>query len=281
MEDRVFVASLASGSAGNALLVQAGDEALLIDAGISLRSLERLLAERSVVPTQVRAVLLTHEHDDHALSAVAFARRYGIPVVANEPTLAALGEMATAAPSAALPVGERGAIGAFSVESFRVPHDAADPVGYRVQVAGVTVAIAVDLGSWDATTVAALSAVDLIVLEANHDRELLPSAPYPPAVRRRISGPRGHLDNTQCGQLLAHVVATGAPSDIWLAHLSRHANTPQAAVAGVGRALRQSGVQRIPRLHPLPARAQPIPGGIPIWRAGERWQQPHLFALDE
>ncbi|WP_299643954.1 MBL fold metallo-hydrolase [uncultured Chloroflexus sp.] len=277
----MFVASLASGSAGNALLMQAGDEALLIDAGISLRSLERLLADRGVVPTQVRVVLLTHEHDDHALSAVAFARRYGIPLVANAPTLAALGETATAAPIAALPVGERGAIGAFSVESFRVPHDAADPVGYRIQAAGVTVAVAIDLGSWDATTVTALSAADLIVLEANHDRELLPSAPYPPAVRQRISGPRGHLDNTQCGQLLAHVVATGAPSDIWLAHLSRHANTPQAAVAGVGRALRQSGVQRIPRLHPLPARAQPIPSGIPIWRADERWQQPHLFALDE
>lgn len=276
----MLVASLASGSAGNALLVQAGDEALLIDAGISLRSLERLLAERGVAPAQVRAVLLTHEHDDHTLSALAFARRYGVPVVTNAPTLAALGETATA-PVAALPVGERGAIGAFSVESFRVPHDAADPVGYRVQAAGVTVAVAVDLGSWDATIVAALSAADLIVIEANHDRELLPSAPYPPAVRRRISGPRGHLDNTQCGQLLAQIVANGAPSAVWLAHLSRHANTPPVAVAGVGRVLRQAGVQRIPHLYPLPARAQPIAGGIPIWRASERWQQPHLFAFDE
>lgn len=277
----MLVASLASGSAGNALLVQAGDEALLIDAGISLRSLERLLAYHGVAPAQVRAVLLTHEHDDHALSAVAFARRYRVPLVANELTLAALGEAATTAPVELLPVGECGALGRFSVESFRVAHDAADPVGYRVQTAGVTVALAVDLGSWDATTVAALSAADLIVIEANHDPALLPAAPYPAAVRRRISGPRGHLDNTQCGQLLAQIIANGAYSDVWLAHLSRHANTPQTALAGVGQVLRQAGAQRLPRLQALPARAHPAPGGVPIWQAGERWRQPHLFAFDE
>ncbi|MEF3273766.1 MAG: MBL fold metallo-hydrolase [Chloroflexus sp.] len=276
----MFVASLASGSDGNALLVQAGDEALLIDAGIALRSIEHLLSCHGVAPTQIRAVLLTHEHRDHVLSATSFARRYQTPIIANAATLAVLGEMTANVPTAILPVGERGAVGAFTVESFRVAHDAVDPVGYRVQAAGVTVAIAVDLGSWDASTVAALAMADLIVLEANHDRALLAAAPYPTAVRERISSPRGHLDNVQCGQLLAQIAAQGSIGDVWLAHLSLHANTPQTAVARVQQTLRQAGISRMPMLRALPARAQPMPGRMLYWQAREQWQQTALFAYD-
>jgi len=267
----VFVVALASGSAGNAILARAGDEALLIDAGISLRAIEQLLAWHGTAPTQIKAVLLTHEHDDHALSAAAFARRYCVPLVANALTLAALGETVAAAPTAILPVGERGAIGTFTVESFPVAHDAADPVGYRIQAAGVTVAVAVDLGSWDEATVNALTAADLIILEANHDRALLSAAPYPLSVRQRISSPRGHLDNTQCGQLLAQVMTRRGSSDVWLAHLSRHANTPQVAVESVSRALRQAGLRHLPSLRALPARARPGSGGMPCWQAREWW----------
>ncbi len=273
----MLVASLASGSAGNALLVRAGNEAVLIDAGLSLRAIERLLAWCGVAPAQVRAVLLTHEHTDHALSAVAFARRYRAPLVMNAATLAALGEEVSSVPHEVLPVAEQGALGAFTVQSFRVAHDAADPVGYRITANGVTLAVAVDLGSWDATTVAALSHADLIVVEANHDRAQLAASPYPLAVRQRISGPLGHLDNIQCGQLLAQVARHGAGNEVWLAHLSCHANTPQTALAEVQRELRRSGVNTSLRLRPLPRRARPESGGAPVWQPDTQWIQSRLF----
>lgn len=276
----MLVASFASGSTGNALLVRAGDQALLIDAGVPIRTLTNLLHACDTTPQQVQAVLLTHEHADHAQYALAFARRYNVPLVAPAATLTALGESPDPVALDPLPVGEYGAIGVFNVQSFRVAHDAADPVGYRIQVAGVSVAIAVDLGSWNAETVTALAKADLIVVEANHARELLPLSPYPVVVRQRISSPLGHLDNTQCGQLLAQVATHGGIGDVWLAHISRRANTPQTALNDVSQTLRQAGIQRLPRMQVLPPHARPVPGGIICWQPQERWQQPGLFTGD-
>jgi phosphoribosyl 1,2-cyclic phosphodiesterase len=271
----LIVTSLASGSSGNALLAQCGPEALLIDSGIALRTLERLLGYRGIAMTQIRAVLLTHEHGDHALSAAALARRYGIPVVCNAATRAALGDELKQAPVEELPVGERASIGAFDVTSFSLRHDAAEPVGFRVTAAGATAALAVDLGSWDEGTVQALRNADLVVLEANHDRELLRAAPYPWAIQQRIFGPLGHLDNVQAGELLARAVAQ-QPCDVWLAHLSAQANSPQMAVKGVRRVLDLAGVADI-RLKALPRRSVNAPGGAPTWHSDSRLMQGRLF----
>ncbi len=271
----LIITSLASGSSGNALLAQCGTAALLIDSGIALRTLERLLAYRGIATTQIQALLLTHEHGDHALSAAALARRYGVPVVCNAATRAALGDEFTKLPLEELPVGQRASIGPFDVTSFALRHDAADPVGFRVQAAGATAAIAIDLGSWDAGTVAALRAADLVVVEANHDRELLHGAPYPWAIRQRIYGPLGHLDNVQAGELLAQAVA-GQPCDVWLAHLSQQANSPQVAVRGVQRVLDLAGVVGM-QLRALPRRSVNAPGGAPTWHSDSRLMQGRLF----
>jgi phosphoribosyl 1,2-cyclic phosphodiesterase len=271
----LIVTSLASGSSGNALLAQCGAEALLIDSGIALRTLEKLLAYRGIAMTQIRALLLTHEHGDHALSAAALARRYGIPVVCNAATRAALGDALAHAPVEELPVGQRASIGPFDVTSFRLRHDAAEPVGFRVQAAEATAVIAIDLGSWDEATVTALHRADLVVLEANHDRELLRSAPYPWATLQRIYGPLGHLDNIQAGELLARAVAN-SPCDVWLAHLSAQANSPQMAVKGVQRVLDLAGIAGV-RLRALPRRSVNAPGGAPTWHSDSRLLQGRLF----
>lgn len=271
----LIVTSLASGSSGNALLAQCGAEALLIDSGIALRTLERLLAYRGIAAAQIRAVVLTHEHGDHALSAAALARRYGIPVVCNAATRAALGDDLAQVQVEELPVGQRASIGAFDVLSFPLRHDAAEPVGFRIQAAGATAAIAIDLGSWDESTVMALRDADLVVLEANHDRELLRAAPYPWAIQQRIYGPLGHLDNVQAGELLARAVA-GRACDVWLAHLSAQANSPQIAVKGVQRVLDLAGVTDI-RLKALPRRSVNAPGGAPTWHSDSRLLQGRLF----
>lgn len=262
------ITSLASGSSGNAILARCGDDALLVDCGIALRSLEGLLRYQGVAPQQIRAVLLTHEHGDHALSAAALARRYGLPVVCNAATREALAAELAGLPVELLPVGESAAVGPFSLRSFRVSHDAADPVGYRISACGVTAAVAIDLGSWTDDTVAALSGADLLVVEANHDRELLRASPYPWAIQQRIFGPRGHLDNVQCGELLARVCA-GRPCDVWLAHLSEQTNTPRVATSGVRRVLELAGVAGV-RLGVLPRRSQKGPAGAPTWRAEDR-----------
>jgi phosphoribosyl 1,2-cyclic phosphodiesterase len=261
------VTSLASGSSGNALLLRCGEDALLVDCGIALRTLEGLLRYQNLGPRQIRALVLTHEHGDHVLSAAALARRYGVPVVCNGPTRDALGDELAGTPVELLPVGELAAIGPFELRSFRVHHDAADPVGYRITACGATVAIAIDLGSWTAATVNALRGADLLVVEANHDRELLRASPYPWAIQERIFGPMGHLDNVQCGELLAK--ACDGPCDVWLAHLSEQTNTPKVAEAGVRRVLTMAGVKGL-RLGVLPRRSAKGPGGAPTWHSAER-----------
>jgi phosphoribosyl 1,2-cyclic phosphodiesterase len=261
------VTSLASGSSGNALLLRCGEAALLVDCGIALRTLEGLLRYQGCAPGHIRALLLTHEHGDHALSAAALARRYGVPVVCNQATRDALGDELAGVTVELLPVGELAAIGPFELRSFRVCHDAADPVGYRIGAADASVAVAIDLGSWDVTTAEALRGADLLVVEANHDRELLRASPYSWALRDRIFGPRGHLDNVQCGELLAR--ACTGPSDVWLAHLSEQTNTPKVALAGVRRVLSMAGMVDT-RLSALPRRSPKGPGGAPTWRSTDR-----------
>ncbi len=260
--------ALASGSSGNALLARYGDAALLIDCGIALRTLEELLRYQGLSAAGICAVLLTHEHGDHSLGAAALARRHGVPVVCNRATREALGATLQDVPVEDLPAGELAAIGPFDVRSFPVAHDAADPIGLRLSAGGASVAVAVDLGSWNETTVAALRGADLLVVEANHDRELLRVAPYPLAIQQRICSARGHLDNVQCGELLSRACA-GAVCDVWLAHLSAQTNSPQVALAGVRRVLDLAGVTGA-RVRALPRRAARGAGGAPTWCAEER-----------
>jgi len=272
------ITALASGSSGNALLARYGAAALLIDCGLALRTLEGLLRYQGLAAAQLRAVLLTHEHGDHALSAAALARRHGIPVVCNARTRQALGAELEGVVVEELPVGQRAALGPFELQSFPVAHDAAEPVGLRLSAGGASVAVAVDLGSWSEATVAALRGADLLVVEANHDRELLRASPYPRALQQRICGALGHLDNVQCGELLARV-CTGAACDVWLAHLSAQTNSPQLARTGVRRVLDMAGVAGV-RIGVLPRQAARGPAGAPTWRAEERLLvQQQLFEL--
>jgi phosphoribosyl 1,2-cyclic phosphodiesterase len=262
------VTSLASGSSGNALLVRCGDDSLLVDCGIALRTLEGLLRYQGAEPGQIRALVLTHEHGDHSLSAAALARRYGIPVLLNDATRQAMGAELAGVASEILPVGQLAQVGPFELRSFRVAHDAAEPVGLRISACGATVAVAVDLGSWDDETVAQLRGADLLVVEANHDRELLRAAPYPWAIQQRIYGPLGHLDNMSCGELVARACGR-RPCDVWLAHLSQQTNSPQIAAAGVRRVLSLAGAADV-RLGVLPRRSPKGPAAAPTWRAEDR-----------
>jgi phosphoribosyl 1,2-cyclic phosphodiesterase len=271
------VASLGSGSCGNALLIWTERAALLIDCGLALRTVERQLRYLSLAPERLTAVLLTHEHGDHRLSAAALARRYNVPLLCNAETGAALAEQQPRLRCERLPEGETAAIAEFEVRSFAVPHDAAAPVGYEVAAEGLRIGLAIDLGSWNEQVLAGLRAADLLIVEANHDRELLAAAPYPWLVQQRIHGPLGHLDNVQSGELLAQIAQDGRRRDVWLAHLSEQANSARRAMDEVRRVLALQNCEQHCRLNVLPRRSQCAPGRLPIWSGEAMLQQQSLF----
>jgi phosphoribosyl 1,2-cyclic phosphodiesterase len=265
------VTSLASGSSGNALLIQSDAGALLVDCGLPQRTIERHLRHAGLAPCDLTAILLTHEHGDHALSAGPLARRHSIPLVANRPTANALGLALTSVQLRELVVGAAIDIGPFEVRSFPIPHDAAAPVGYTIRAGGWCVGVAIDLGSWDAGVVGGLRDADLVVLESNHDRERLRVAPYTWPIKQRIFSPLGHLDNMQAGELLARLGADGRRRTAWLAHLSERANSPRIALDIVGSVLALAEVACFD-LHALPRHA-PL-----TWESDRLLEQMQLFA---
>ncbi len=264
------VTSFASGSSGNALLIHTEEGALLVDCGLPQRRIERHLAHAGLHPSVLAGIVLTHEHGDHSLSAGALARRHKVPIITNRPTAEALGGAVSGADVRLMPVGSEIALGPFSLRSFPVPHDAAAPVGYSIRAAHWCVGIAIDLGSWDKDVLEGLRAADLVVIEANHDREKLRAAPYDWAVKQRIFSPRGHLDNVDAGALLAQLGADGRRRTAWLAHMSERANSPNIALTIIRNVLSLAAVGCI-ELHALPRNA-PL-----VWESDRHMQQLELF----
>jgi phosphoribosyl 1,2-cyclic phosphodiesterase len=265
------VTSLASGSSGNAMLIQAGAAALLLDCGLSQHTIERQLRYAGLKPRDLAAILLTHEHGDHTLSAVPFARRHGVPLIVNQPTADVLGLLSAGVGFQILPTGCETTVAGLIVRSFAVPHDAAEPVGYTIRAGSWCVGVAIDLGSWDQTVLEGLGPADLVVLEANHDRERLRAAPYSWPIKQRIFGPRGHLDNLDAGALLARLGAAGRRRTVWLAHLSEQANSPRIALDVISGVLALAEVHCM-SLHALPRRA-PL-----TWESDRHVEQMKLFS---
>jgi phosphoribosyl 1,2-cyclic phosphodiesterase len=191
----VRVVSLASGSSGNAFLVEAGDTVILIDAGLSMRRLSYALSQLGLNLREVQAVLLTHEHSDHTRGLEMLSWRCGLPVVGNEATLAAVGPDRHRA--RVLPTGGALEIGSVRVRSFALPHDGCEPVGYCLEHEGVRVCLATDLGYAPETLKEHVRDSDLVILEANHDLDRLIRGPYPQRLKQRITSRVGHLSNEQ------------------------------------------------------------------------------------
>ncbi len=253
-------ASLASGSGGNATLVEAwvaGDARptrLLVDCGLAPRRLAAALLQRGCMPADLDAVFLTHEHSDHVAGVRALQRRFGTPVWASAGTWAAVAAPTLDAPDPWPARIARHAgvidIGALRLHPFAVPHDAAEPLQLVCSVGERRLGVVTDLGHPDAAVAAALAGCDALLLECNHDAALLAQGSYPYWLKRRIGGAHGHLSNTQAADLLAacrhrglrHVVA---------AHLSEVNNTPALALASLVACAGDGGV---PALHVAHAR---------------------------
>jgi len=235
--------ALASGSSGNAFLLRSRKTALLFDAGLTLPRLQAALRRDDVAVGQLSAVLLSHEHRDHALSARDLALLHDVPVWSNEAVLRAAG-VHDLTQSAILPVGVPTLFGDVEVTTFHVSHDASCPVGFLVKTDCKVIVIATDLGCESEDLCTLIQGGDLVVLEANHDTQLLRQSRYPAHLQRRVSGPTGHLSNVQSASILSRHIRNENAS-VWLAHLSRENNTPALALRTVQRALRHAGLAHV------------------------------------
>ncbi len=232
---------LGSGSRGNCCAVQHDGRAILVDAGFSPREIERR-AETAGFPLEsVGAIVLTHEHGDHARGAGRLARRLGVPVLTAPGTWTHLAPKLRHAEHRPLGLCARVEIGPFVVTACPTSHDAAEPLALAVETAdGIRVGVAYDLGRPTSAVRYLLRNLTAIVLEANHDDVLLRTSGYPPVVQRRIAGSGGHLSNRAAAELLAEVSHPGL-GVVVLAHLSRQCNTADDARATVAPALRRAG----------------------------------------
>jgi phosphoribosyl 1,2-cyclic phosphodiesterase len=236
------VVVLGSGSAGNAVVVESRGRRLLLDAGFSCRELCRRLAAAGVAPESIEALVLTHEHDDHCRGADRFCSRYGIPLHATAGTLEAL-PLAPGPRGGARLVrsGEVTEVAGFAVEPFLVPHDAREPVGLVVEDgAGRRVGLVADLGSRSRLAWGRLRDLDLLILEANHDLDMLRNGPYPWPLKQRVAGRHGHLSNAEAALGAAELVCDRL-ARVVLYHLSRTNNLPALAAEAVGEALAREG----------------------------------------
>jgi phosphoribosyl 1,2-cyclic phosphodiesterase len=232
--------SLGSGSSGNATLVEAGDPArptrLLVDCGFSLRELGRRLALRGVEPAQIDAVFVTHEHGDHVGCALTLARRHGVRLCMSAGTWAALRQDVEPAGLHLLACGDTLDVGALQLKPFAVPHDAREPLQLRVHDGQHHLGLLTDLGEVTDAVAQALAGCDALLLETNHDREMLISGPYPWVLKRRISGRFGHLENSLSAALLQRL-HHGGLRHVVAAHLSRQNNSPELAAQALATAL--------------------------------------------
>lgn len=236
---RLRVVSLASGSSGNAYLLQTDDGALLLDAGVSMRKIERCLAELDLASRELAGILVTHEHSDHVSGLLNFAKRHGVSIWGNEATLTAAAALALEC--VVVQPGVPFTIAGAEVVPFGLPHDSASMMSYAFAWGGKRVCFLTDLGHCPEAAMEQARGADLLVLESNHDVARLTTGPYPVHLQRRILGPRGHLSNAQAADVAVACVS-GRRQAIWLAHLSAQNNDPIIALGVVEAALARHGV---------------------------------------
>jgi phosphoribosyl 1,2-cyclic phosphodiesterase len=234
----VRVWSLGSGSSGNALVIESDGQRLLVDCGFGPRALASRLKALGIAPESIGALLLTHEHVDHAHGAERAQKKWRWPVLATPGTLRALREV-EARWRRPVVSGVDATLDGFVVEAVDVPHDAAAPAAFVITAtaSGTRIGVAHDLGAAPPALGERFARCDVLCLEANHDPAMLRDGPYPAALKARIRGGRGHLSNDEGGALAASLAHPGLRAVVLL-HLSAVNNTPEVAVAAVRRHLR-------------------------------------------
>lgn len=226
---------LSSGSKANSTFVEAAGMRLLIDCGLSGKQAEARMAEVGVDPASIDAILVTHEHADHIHGVGTLSRRYNIPVYANAATMEFISKPRG---REIFKTGSEFSVGSISVTPFSIAHDASDPVGFSIEAEGLKVVLVTDLGRVTTLVREHVRGANALLLESNHDQEMLQSCSYAWELKQRIASTHGHLCNDAAGQLLEEVMHPEL-FHVVLGHLSENSNTPQLALESAHRYLKR------------------------------------------
>jgi phosphoribosyl 1,2-cyclic phosphodiesterase len=236
----VRIWSLGSGSRGNGFVIESGGRALLVDCGFGPRAIAMRLKRLGLVPEMIEGLVITHEHQDHADGAEKSQHKYRWPVYASAGTLRALPDISAKYRHVLTP-GVSVNAGGFTVESVAIPHDANEPLALALTAtsSGARVGIAHDLGAVPAALEPLFARCDALLIEANHDVEMLRTGPYPPMLQSRIRGGNGHINNDEAAALAVRLAHPGLRA-IALLHLSETNNTPELAARTVNASLKRA-----------------------------------------
>ncbi len=222
-------ACLGSGSQGNSLVVEVADTRLLLDCGLTLKETIARLSRLDLDPSMIDGIVVTHEHDDHISGVVRLARKFDIPVWLTHGTLRSMEKVFSVLPKVnIIDSHQRFAIDAIEIEPYPVPHDAYEPAQFVFGDGALRLGVLTDTGCSTPHIEAVLSRCHALVLECNHDVQMLANSDYPSSLKQRISGRFGHLENAAAAKLLANLDCSRL-QHIFAAHLSRTNNTPLLA----------------------------------------------------
>ncbi len=233
---------LGSGSAGNCALLETDDTRILIDAGFSVRQIRRRLATIARSPESLHAILITHEHSDHIQGLAGLADELGLPVYCNRPTQDAIADATGRQFNWHLfHTGSSFEVGDIAVDTFSIPHDAQEPVGFLLRTAAGNFGFATDLGHVTRLVIERIRHANVLVLETNHDVKMLQECPHRPwSLKQRILGRHGHLSNEAAADAAQDIMHAGL-RHLYLGHLSRQCNTPELAHRVITARLAQIG----------------------------------------
>ena len=239
--------SFGSGSSGNCYYLYTETEGLIIDIGVGIRTLKKQFRDFGLSLSSVHYVLITHDHADHIKSVGSISYEYHLPIYATRQVHMGINrnycvqrKLQTDMKRYVVP-GEPLQLGGFHVTPFSVPHDASENVGYQIEAEGVTFCIITDAGSITEEIRSFISRADYLVIEANHDLEMLKNGPYPEHLKVRIQSKTGHLCNRDCAVAIAENMKEGL-KHVWLCHLSEENNHPELARKTVETVLREYGI---------------------------------------
>ena len=223
--------SLYSGSTGNSLLVQSEHSKILIDAGVSAKKIVDALTSFNTNINEIDAILVTHEHSDHVQSLGTLSYKYNIPVYANKETwnnMIKQKDKISRNNQKIFNINEKFEINDLTINSFSIPHDAANPCGFNIFKDNKKLSIATDIGHMTKDILNTLDGCNFLMLEANYDPEVLKCCSYPYILKSRIAGPIGHLSNEIAGKTISYLMKSGL-DNVMLGHLSKESNFPELA----------------------------------------------------
>ena len=241
----IYFCSLASGSKGNCHYVSDGENYLLVDAGLNGKKVDNKLFELEVDPRKLSGIIISHEHRDHVSGAGVLSRKYDIPIYANRGTWEGMMPIISKVDKNNIKIfrtDKTFRIGNFIIHPYSISHDANDPVGFSIENQGVKISITTDLGCINQVILEKVKGSNLVVLESNHDVDMLKVGKYPYFLKRRILSDEGHLSNEAAGDAILQLIKQNVNSFL-LAHLSKENNFPELALQTVRNIMEENDIR--------------------------------------